>query len=177
MWLICQSHGNINLQNPSRLEAHPLASHLVQVSVVKRFMHPPPIAEEAMEKKDPPSPMDQPEESFFRQPIQESLALRLRHIPWKPRSRMKTMLEKEVHSFKQPHTMNSLTRIRQESTYFCLIHIFGTNIFVNINLRLNSSPWRPIVSAACFAAVGNRNLIRPLVWDNRWAARIKRYIC
>lgn len=39
-------------------------------------MHPPPIAEEAMEKKDPPSPMDQPEESFFRQPIQESLALR-----------------------------------------------------------------------------------------------------
>lgn len=48
--------------------------------------------------------------------------------------------------------------------------------YININLRLNS-PWRPIVSAACFAAVGNRNLIRPLVWDNRWAARIKRYIC
>ena len=32
-----QSHGNINLKHPSRLEAHPLASHLVQVSVVKRL--------------------------------------------------------------------------------------------------------------------------------------------
>ena len=32
-----QSHGNINLKHPSRLEAHPLESHLVQVSVVKRL--------------------------------------------------------------------------------------------------------------------------------------------
>ena len=180
---MCQSHGNINLQHPSRLEAHPLETHLVQVSVVKRFMHPPPIAEEAMEKKDPPSPMDQPEESFFRQPIQESIALRatLSHP-------LETQISHEDDvgkrgSFVQAATYYEL--INQNYTrkypflshpYFWYKYLSIYISYININLRLNS-PWRPIVSAACFAAVGNRNLIRPLVWDNRWAARIKRYIC
>lgn len=142
---MCQSHGNINLQHPSRLEAHPLETHLVQVSVVKRFMHPPPIAEEAMEKKDPPSPMDQPEESFFRQPIQESLALRatLSHP-------LETQISHEDDvgkrgSFVQAATYYEL--INQNYTrkypflshpYFWYKYLSIYISYININLRLNS---------------------------------------